>query len=87
VTEEPLLDSRPLSWRPRTRSRGRIRFSFCLARFFFVISLVRVTSLGTGLGGGQGELATSRHARTAGRKWTVYILAMIYLGRSYANND
>ena len=53
----------------------------------FVLPLVRVYILGSGLGRGQkGELATSRRARTADRNRTVHNLVMIYLGRTRVMN-
>jgi len=68
----------PPSWHPQT---GRKRISLFLCSFFCDFLGARLFSRGTGLGGGQGELTTSRRARTADRKRTVHIFAMIHLGR------
>jgi len=77
---------RPTSWRRQARSRGDgVRFSF--GSFLCHFPWARLLFIGTGLGGGQkGCLQRAATARTADRKRTVHILAMISIGRMRVMN-
>jgi len=62
-----------------------VRFSF--GSFLGHFPWARLLFLGTGLGGGQkGCLQRAATARTADRKRTVHILAMISIGRTRVMN-
>ena len=76
---------RPTSWQRQVRSRGTgCTFPLVLRCHF---PWAHLLCIGTGLGGGQkGCLQRAATARTADRKRTVHILAMISIGRMRVMN-